>query len=81
MLNQDPTHGLGGRTVEVRTTVPSDIAIPNKPQVGFVNQGCGLKRVGLSFTSHLPLRKITKRSVDQRQEISCRIGTAGGCIR
>src|SRR5207249_1845045 len=45
-LDQDAAHGLGGGGEEVPATVPVlDLVHVHQPQVGFVHQGGGLKRL------------------------------------
>jgi hypothetical protein len=45
-INQDPPHGLCGRGEEMPPAVPAlPILVPDKPQVGFMNQSCRLERL------------------------------------
>ena len=74
MLDEDPSHGLGRRAVEVTAVGPLDVRLADESGVGLVHQGGRLERVVGALVFHSLLRDGSKLLVDQRQDLVGRPG-------
>jgi hypothetical protein len=74
-VHQDPAHGLGRRGEEVGSPVPRFTwLVTDQPQLRFVDQACGFKRLPGFVVSHFLCCQLAQFIVDQRQEFA---GSAG----
>jgi hypothetical protein len=70
-VEDDSPHGLGGRGVEVASTVPVAAGVrTDEPEISLVDQGRGLERLTGVFEGQPTRGQASKLVVDQRQEIA-----------
>jgi hypothetical protein len=74
MLDEDPSHGLGRRAVEVTAIGPLDVHLADESGVCLVHQGGRLERVVGALVPHSLLRNGSELLVDQRQDLLGRAG-------
>jgi hypothetical protein len=75
VLDENAPHGLGRGGEEVTKTVPVPRGLDvHQPEVGFVNQGCGLERLARLVLCQLLRGQLAELVVDQRQELLGRLG-------
>src|SRR5512146_2582338 len=78
MLDQNPPHGLGGRSEEVLPAPPG--LLRQEPQISFVDQHGWLQRYGSRLTPHVGTRDAMELGVDGSKEALGRGPIAGaGC--
>src|SRR5262249_24553188 len=76
-VDQDPSHRLGSGREEVAATVPVlGLLYVHEPDVRFMNQGRGLKRLPGLLLRQLLGRELTQLVVDQWQELLCGVRIA-----
>jgi hypothetical protein len=70
MLDEDPPHGLGGRSEEVTTAIPA-LAFRHlhQSQVRLVDQGRGLQGLARLLLGHAITCQLAQLVVDQRQQL------------
>ena len=71
VLDENPPHGLSGRSEEMTTTVPlAWLAGANQAQERLVNERCWLKSLAGRLTCHLTFCKSSQLGVHKRQELT-----------
>ena len=80
VLYEDPAHGLGGCAEEVAAALPGVGLAFQKADVGFMNEGGGLKSVTGAFAGHLSAGGLAEFVVDERPELGggLRVAVADG---
>ncbi len=68
MIDQHLAHRARGRAEEVGAAFPADAVGVDETNVGFVDQGGGLKRVAGALAAQLPLREAAQFIVDGGEE-------------
>jgi hypothetical protein len=68
-VEQDAPHQLRGDPEEVRSILPADLPLINKPQKGLVDQSRGYERLARALPPHVSMRKPVQLLINQRHQL------------
>jgi hypothetical protein len=76
-FNKYPPHGMASRSKEMTAVFPGEDGIrTSEAQPGFVNQRCGLQRIGGCFTRQFGRSELPQVVIDDRQQLIRRLPVA-----
>jgi hypothetical protein len=75
-LHEDAPHRFRRRREEMPAVLPLLSLLADEPQIGFVNQGRGLKGLVRRFMSHPPRSELAQFFVNEREQLIGRFGIA-----
>lgn len=67
VLHQDPAHHACRDAEKMRAILPVHVGL-DQPQIGFMNQRCGLQRMSRGLTPELPPRQPAQLRIDERNQ-------------
>src|SRR3984957_8065073 len=69
MVDQNAPHQLSSSPIELSAALPMRRILTNQLEIGFMNQGSGLKGMVRPLTPHIPAGQPFERVVDQRNKL------------
>ena len=67
-VDQDPSHELCANGKKMRAILPFDLADTDQAEVGFMNEGGGLKGMSRAFAGHIASRRQVQLVVHERHQ-------------
>ena len=68
MIHENLAHEIRRDAEEVRAALPVGQVVSNQPQIGFVNQGCGLQRCGGLLFPQIAVGQSPQLVIKQRHQ-------------
>src|SRR6202022_2936873 len=69
VIDENHAHYLGREGVEMPAVFPCSLLLVQEPQVEFMDQGRGLKYIGISFSAHIGSGYFPEMRVDERHQL------------
>lgn len=69
MVHQNAPHRFGCNSIEVTAALPLPGGVARQSQVGFMDQGGGLQRMGRTLLVHVAAGHSSQLRIDQRHEL------------
>ena len=67
-VDQDPSHELRANGKKMGAVLPFDLADTDQAEIGFMNQGGGLKGMSRAFAGHITSRRHVQLVVHERHQ-------------
>jgi len=69
VIDENHAHYLGRERVEMLAVFPRSLLLVQEPKIEFMDEGGGLKNIGISFSSHIGGSYFPEVRVDKRHQL------------